>query len=218
MSSSTDHVVSRRFAPLGQVARPSLAEERSAAIAAGYAEGWAAGRQQALVAAQAEAEQRACEHAALQVALRQRCDSAVAALAHAADQLHQRELPVLDEMGETLLEAALSLASAVLDRELQGLDDTALLALRRTVSPLPGDGPVRVRLSPADHAELTQHTDRPAWNGRELDLTPDASLRRGEAVAEADGALVDGRIASALDRARAALAGPRSTGVIEVSA
>jgi flagellar assembly protein FliH len=218
MSSSTDHVMARRFAPLGQVSRPSVAEERSAAVAAGYAEGWATGRQQAMVAAEAEAEQRAAEHAALQAALRQRCDSAVAALAHAADQLHQRQLPVLDEMGETLLEAALSLASAVLDRELQGLDDTALLALRRTVAPLPGDGPVRVRLNPADHVELTQHGDRPAWNGRELDLAPDASLRRGEAVAEADGALVDGRIASALDRARTALAGPRSTGVIEVSA
>ena len=217
MSSSTEHAVGRRFAPLGQVARPSLAEERTAAAAAGYAEGWATGRQQALAAAQAEAEQRAMEHAALQAALHQQANSAVAALAQAAHQLHQRHLPVLDEMGETLLDAALSLASAILDRELQGLDDTALLALRRTVSPLPGDGPVRVRLSPADHAELTQHTDRPAWEGRELDLVADASLRPGEAVAEADGALVDGRIASALDRARAALAGPRAAGVIEVA-
>jgi flagellar assembly protein FliH len=86
------------------------------------------------------------------------------------------------------------------------------------VAPLPGAGPVRVRVSPADHAELTRHGDRPSWDGRELDLTADASLRPGEAVAEADGALVDGRIASALDRARAALAGPRSAGVIEVPA
>jgi flagellar assembly protein FliH len=217
MSSSTEQAVGRRFAPLGQVSRPSLVEERTAALAAGYAEGWAAGQQQALAAAHEDAEQRAREHAALQAALQRRCDSAVAAVAQAADQLHRRELPVLDEMGQTLLEAALSLAEAVLDRELQGLDDTALLALRRSVSPLPGNGPVRVRLSPADHAELTQHTSRPAWEGRDLDLVADAALRPGEAVAEADGALVDGRIAAALERARATLAGPRPAGVIEVA-
>jgi flagellar assembly protein FliH len=216
MSSSTDHVGSRRFAPLGQLSRPSVADERAAALAAGYAEGWALGQQQALAAAEAEAERRAEQQAAMDAAARMRCDSAVAALAQAATQLHQRELPVLDEVGETVLEAALALAAAVLDRELQGLDDTALLALRRSVAPLPGQGPVRVRLSPADHAELTQRLPRPSWEGRELDLAADPSLRPGEAVAEADGAVVDGSIASALDRARATLAGPRAA-VVEVA-
>ena len=210
MSSSTDTVRARRFAPLGQAAGPSVAEERTAAVAAGYAEGWAAGQRQALAAAHADAERRESEHAALQAALQQRCAAALTALGRAADQLHQRRLPVLDEMGETLLEAALALAEAVLDRELRGLDDTARLALHRAVAPLPGSGPARVRVSPADHAELTRHVARPVWEGRELDLVADTSLRPGEAVAEADGALVDGRIASALDRARAALAGPRS--------
>jgi len=216
MSSSTDHIGSRRFAPLGHVSRPSLADERAAALAAGFAEGWARGQQQALAAAQADAQRRAEQQAAMDAAARMRCDSAVSALAQAATQLHQRQLPVLDEVGETLLEAALALAAAVLDRELQGLDDTALLALRRTVSPLPGKGPARVRLSPADHAELTQRLARPTWEGRELELLADPSLRPGEAVAEADGALVDGSIASALDRARAALAGPRPA-VVEVA-
>jgi flagellar assembly protein FliH len=218
MSSSTDRAGGRRFAPLGQHAEPSRAQERASARAAGYAEGWATGHQQALAAAQADAERRELEHAALQATVAQRCDSAVQALAHAAGQLHQRELPVLDEMGQTLLEAALTLAAAVLDRELQGLDDTALLALRRTVAPLPGDGPVRVRVSPADHAELVRQLAAPSFEGRALDLVVDASLRPGEAVAEADGAVVDGRIASALDRARAALSGPRTTAVLEASA
>src|SRR3954454_5371787 len=217
MSSSTDHVGTRRFAPLGQVARPALTEERAAALAAGYAEGWALGQQQALAAAQAEAERRAQQQAALDAAARRRCESAVDALAQAAGQLHQRQLPVLDEMGETLLEAALALAAAVLDRELQGLDDTALLALRRSVAPLPGHGQVRVRVSPADHAELSRHLGGPAWEGRDLDLVVDPSLRPGEAVAEADGAVVDARIASALDRARTALSGPRAA-ALEASA
>jgi len=217
MSSSTDRLGGRRFAPLGQHAQPTRAEERASALAAGYAEGWAAGQQQALAAAQADAERRDAEHAAAQAALSQRCNIAVQALAQAAGQLHQRELPVLDEMGETLLEAALALAAAVLDRELQGLDDTALLALRRSVSPLPGHGQVRVRVSPADHAELSRHLGGPAWEGRDLDLVVDPSLRPGEAVAEADGAVVDARIASALDRARTALSGPRAA-VLEASA
>ena len=216
MSSSTDHVGTRRFAPLGHAARASLTDERTAALAAGYAEGWALGQQQSLAAAQADAERRARQQAAMDAAARTRCDSAVGALAQAASQLHQRQLPVLDELGQTLLEAALALAAAVLDRELQGLDDTALLALRRTVAPLPGQGPVRVRLSPADHAELTQRLARPSWEGRELDLLADPALRPGEAVAEAEGAVVDGTIASALDRARSALAGPRPT-VVEVA-
>jgi flagellar assembly protein FliH len=216
MSSSTEHVGTRRFAPLGQVARSSLAEERAAGLAAGYAEGWSLGRQQALAAAQAESERRAEQQAAMDAAARVRCDGAVGALAQAAAQLHARELPVLDEVGETLLEAALALAAAVLDRELQGLDDTALLALRRSVAPLPGTGPVRVRLSPADHAELSQRLERPSWEGRDLELLADPSLRPGEAVAEADGAVVDGSIASALDRARATLAGPRAT-VVQVA-
>jgi len=218
MSSSTDHVGTRRFAPLGHAARASLTDERTAALAAGYAEGWALGQQQSLAAAQADAERRARQQAAMDAAARTRCDSAVGALAQAASQLHQRQLPVLDELGQTLLEAALALAAAVLDRELQGLDDTALLALRRTVSPLPGDAPVRVRVSPADHAELVRHLTGASFEGRELDLVVDASLRPGEAVAEADGAVVDGRIASALDRARAALSGPRTAAVLEASA
>jgi flagellar assembly protein FliH len=218
MSSSTERLGGRRFAPLGHHAQPSRAEERESALAAGYAEGWATGHQQALAVAQADAERREQEHAATQAAVRQRCDSAVQALARAADQLHQRELPLLDDLGQTLLEAALALAASVLDRELQGLDDTALLALRRTVAPLPGRGPARVRVSPADHAELGRLLTGPAWEGRDLDLVVDPTLRPGEAVAEADGAVVDGRIGAALDRARAALSGPRATGIVEVSA
>jgi flagellar assembly protein FliH len=76
--------------------------------------------------------------------------------------------------------------------------------LRRALAPLPVDGPVRVRLSPADLAALGETTSS---DGHLLELVPDDSLAAGDAIAEREGAMVDARISAALTRARAVVTG-----------
>jgi flagellar assembly protein FliH len=206
MSSSTDQ---RRFAPLTGAPVPDLHQQRQAARAIGYAEGWSSA--QRVAAAQAEGLATVQERR-LQAELdRSRCEVSVAvsALEAATRQLVGRTAPVLDDVADTLLEAVVVLARAVLAAELTTMDDVALAALRRALAPLPQEGVVTVRLNPADldlssSLEPTSAVGADATtlvDGRTVRLLADSSLRRGDAVAELDGAVVDARLESALNRA-----------------
>ena len=207
MSSSTE---TRRFAPLTAGLAAELPQQRQAARALGYAEGLAAGQRAA--AAQAGAVQAAVlrDQQAAQQAARRDVESALASLGHAAGQLRAASAPTLDQVGDAVLEAAVVLARAIVDAELTVLDDGSLAALRRVLRPLPTDGQVTVRLSPADHRQLAEvwgademalQSAESAFEGYQVRLVPDASLRRGEAVADQGGSIVDARVDAALARA-----------------
>ncbi len=137
-------------------------------------------------------------------------ESALAGLGEAAQQLRVAAAPTLDQVGDAVLEAAVVLARAIVDAELTVLDDGALAALRRVLRPLPTDGRVTVRLSPADHEqvagvmgvdEMTLQSNESAFEGYHVRLLPDATLQRGEAVADQGGSVVDARVDAALARA-----------------
>jgi flagellar assembly protein FliH len=221
MSSSTDLGTGRRFAPLRVGAGPRLVDEREAARTTGYAEGWAQGRQDAVVA---QAEQRLRddeERRRLEQALVTETRIACDALDQAVRQLASRTAPVLEEMAELVLEGAVRLAEAVLGAELSVLDDAGTLALRRALSPLPDDGRVVVRMNPRDVEIVRAATstegasaDVQRVEGHEVELVADASLRRGDAVADLGPARVDARLDAALRRAIAAagLLGDSGTG------
>ncbi|GAB3681724.1 FliH/SctL family protein [Angustibacter aerolatus] len=205
MTSSTEH---RRFAPLaGGTSEPH--EERVSARAVGYAEGWASGNQAAALRAQEQADR--LQHAQEAAAARAQAevDQAVASLRRAAGQLTATTAPLLDDVATVVLEAAIMLASAVLDAELVNMDDVASAAVRRALAPLATDVPVTVRVHPEDHAVLVQllgdATGR--FEAHEVTLVPDATLRRGDAMSEQAGALVDARVEAALERAVAAVRG-----------
>lgn len=207
MSSSTD---TRRFAPLSAGLAADLPQQRQAARSLGYAEGLSSGQRAA--AAQAEAVQTAIvrEHQAQQDAVRADVERALSALDAATRQLALSLAPTLDQVGDAVLEAAVVLARAVVDAELTVVDDAALATLRRVLKPLPTDTRVTVRLSPADHARVsevvgvdaaTAASSGTAFEAHDVRLVPDASLRRGDAVADQAGSVVDGRVDAALARA-----------------
>jgi flagellar assembly protein FliH len=207
MSSSTD---TRRFAPLSAGPSADLPQQRQAARALGYAEGLSIGQRAA--AAQAEAVQTAIvrEHRVAQDAARADVERALAGLGGAARQLVLSSAPVIDEVGDAVLEAAIVLARAIIGAELQALDDAGVATLRRALRPLPTDARVTVRLNPTDHAQVldTLGVDAPtaasagtAFEAHDVRLVPDASLQRGDAVADQAGSVVDARVDAALGRA-----------------
>jgi len=215
MSSSTDlfpsQPVGRQFAPLRLGDGPVLVDAHEAARSTGYAEGWAQGRRDALAAEteqrhRADASRQQLERA-LAADVQQACD----ALWSAVSQLEAITAPVLEGGADVVLDAAIRLAEAVLGAELSVRDDGGMLALRRALAPLPDDGRVVVRLNPHDlqvlHAaggsgEGADGTQR--LEGHDVELVPDAGLRRGEAVADQGAARVDARLGAALRRAIAA--------------
>jgi flagellar assembly protein FliH len=174
--------------------------------AAGYAAGWAAGaraaadnaaaaeRRRADAAAQAEARQEA--------AVRQ----VLGTLAQTAAAITRQQAPEVAEVHAAVQRAAIELAEAVLHRELLPGPDSARAILERAMA-LPADAGLHtVRVSPADLADV-----RALLDGRTLSLpdgvrlVADPALAAGDVISEHAGTVLDGRIRTALDRARAAL-------------
>ncbi|HET8615254.1 MAG TPA: FliH/SctL family protein [Actinomycetales bacterium] len=211
LGAPTDVRTTHQFAPLRLGAGPVLVDEHEAARSAGYAEGWAHGRRDA-IAAQADllaAGQE--ERRRLEQALAGETQAACDALATAVRQLSATTVPVLEDAADVVLDAAVRLAEAVLGAELQVLDDTATLALRRALAPLPDDGRVVVRMNPQDLQVVRAAGENAAdagqaqrVEGHEVELVADPTLRRGEAVADQGAARVDARLGAALRRAIAA--------------
>jgi flagellar assembly protein FliH len=215
-------VSQRQFAPLRLGDGPVLVDAHEAARSAGYAEGWAQGRRDA-VAAQTEQLQRAeASRQQLELELAAEAQQACDALWSAVSQLEAITAPVLEDGADVVLDGAIRLAEAVLGAELSVLDDSATLALRRALTPLPDDGRVVVRLNPHDLQVLRaagESTDGASATQRledhDVELVADSGLRRGEAVADQGAARVDARFAAALRRAIAAaglLAGTEQPG------
>lgn len=173
--------------------------------AAGYAEGMrAAAVEQARIRAQLQAELAAERAESLH-----RTDAAAAVLAAAAAAFQQRFRLVLQDAESVLAVSAVELAEAVLRYEFDDGERTARAALRRALSAGGGGpespAPVAVRLHPADIAVL-ETAGVEASTG--VELIPDSSLTRGDAVAHYPAGWLDARVGAALSRARAALLGP----------
>jgi flagellar assembly protein FliH len=188
--------------------RLDTSDERAAARAAGYAEGWSAGCRQAQAEASAE-QARQAELAQRAEQIRQdQVERSVAALAQAASDLRSRSVSALTEITDLVLESAIGLAEALLAAELTIVHERGLPALRRALAPLPVEGRVVVRLHPDDLAGVRSHligdTAR-SVDGHEVELVADASLRPGDAVADQGATRVDARLDAALARVRAAL-------------
>ena len=193
----------RRAVP---AAEPVAADET--ARAAGYAHGWAQGRRDAALAqAQEQAAQRERDRVAdadRQVALQR----ALQGIDAAAAALHRDLAPAVAALEEVLLDAGYELAEALLGRELctgtPGRD-----AVARAMALVPADGPVTVRLHPADLATLSgtdESTVEHRVLGRLVTLVADPALGTGDAVARCASSTVDARLAGALARVRQALA------------
>lgn len=176
-----------------------LAAARQRGHAAGYAEG----------VRRAEAESAVSEERRRAEALVERergaaqLTAARAVLASAVAALQAQALPTIDTIENTLVDATLELAEAVLGMELQNGETSARAALARAVSHPDSTVAVSIRLHPAD-LELLGAVDATDLG---VPLVADATLSSGDAVVELPVGVLDARIGSALERARLALGG-----------
>ncbi|HEX3004808.1 MAG TPA: FliH/SctL family protein [Angustibacter sp.] len=207
----TSSANARQFAPLSASGTLDVRDERQAARALGYAEGWSSGSRAA--AAQAEAVQEALvqEHERAAAAARLAVSNAISGLDRASSQLLQSVAPTLDDATDAVLDAALALARVIVGAELTVVDASARAALRRALRPLPTDSVVTVRLNASDVAVLddvlTRTPTGDLFEGHQVRLVADPSVRPGDAVAEQAGSVVDATIEAAFTRAVEVLRG-----------
>ncbi|WP_164984145.1 FliH/SctL family protein [Oerskovia turbata] len=173
-------------------------EVEAAASARGYAAGYAAGAraaQEGVDRLRASLEEEHARRAAEQVESIRRT---VSLLHEAARALTERTVPVVESAQAATLRGALDLAEAIVDLQLTDRSRAAHAALARVTSSVEA-AVVEVRLHPDDVRLLTEAgVQEPA-------LVPDATLRRGDAVAHLEHGFLDARVGTAVERARAEL-------------
>jgi flagellar assembly protein FliH len=193
------------------IAYPSLRagafeDEIELARTKGHAAGYAAGLRLAAADATRAEERAAAEVASQLESSRIAVLVALRALDAAAELFATLSLPVLEEADATLAEASIELAGAIAGWRPEDAETAAAAAVRRAIAGAGATEILAVRLNPtdfeligADAAELASVT-----------VIADPSIGRGDALVDLADGRVDARIASAFERARAALMGEES--------
>lgn len=181
------------------VQHAAAASARSRGYAAGYADGLRrAAAEQAVWMAEADTERAAESDAAAR-----RVAQLVSALRSAAVELRECSLPVVDDAEGALVEAAFSLAEAVVGDALADRLSAARAAVRRALGDESRGSVSVVRLNAADLAVLQACGD--AALEESIRFVADPGLAPGDAIGELPDGWLDARIRSALDRAREVL-------------
>jgi flagellar assembly protein FliH len=181
---------------LGEVATAA----RAAAEAQGYAVGWAQGRREAA----AEARRTAAEVAARQAEAEARREAehaeAMLALARAADEVHGLLGSMCARVEERATDLAWTLVEELVGREVSVV--TSADVVRRVLRLLPPGILATVRM----HPDIAAGAAAVELEELGLKVVADASLARADALVSYDGAVIDLRVGSALERVREALA------------
>ena len=171
--------------------------------AAGYEQGYAAGAARAA----AEAAVRAAEQELVVAEAERSRDVRLAAqldvLRTATEAFLRREAVAVADVESAVVDLALGLARAVLDRELSTAVDPGREAVERALALAPQGTPAVARLHPDDLALLAD-ADHLA-EGRGLTLVPDPAVERGGCVVDTAGRRIDAQVGPALERAAAVL-------------
>lgn len=173
----------------------------AAAYAAGHTAGYTAGLRKASAEAEARRVEMEAEHAAVLRQAGAKTDRALDQLAAAVQALHAAVLPSALEAQDILLSSALDLAENIIGVELADGAFSARAALTRALADAPSIGTVTVRMNPSDLSVL------PDTASAGVTLTADASIGRGDAVAEYEHGFIDATVTDALARTRQALFG-----------
>ncbi|WP_133247078.1 FliH/SctL family protein [Pseudarthrobacter sp. AG30] len=200
---STDAAPAAVVFPRVQQSAPT--ESRDRGYVQGHAAGYAAGLRAAAADQERQADAMRAEHDAVLAHARESAARATALLQAAAAAFQQRFALVLQDSEQVLAAGALELAEAVLGYEMHDGDRTARAALHRALGGSTSAAPAAVRLHPADIALLD---GAGATADAAVDLVPDSSLARGDAIAVYPDGWLDARLHTAVARARAALLGP----------
>jgi flagellar assembly protein FliH len=186
---------------------PAVERAKQQARTAGYAEGWAQGKREAAI----EADAATVRTQATQQAHEQRRVAALAqainALGRAVTELETQLMPTFTELQDVLLAHAFELAEAIVGRSLDDPQRRGADALRRAMAAAPETGNLTVSLHPDDFTSLIGDSEPSDFDyeGRRVILRPNATLRPGDATAETGMATIDATITAAVDRAREAL-------------
>lgn len=164
----------------------------------GFADGFQAGLDAA--AAQIDAELAEHRRAA------GRLDRLADALGDAVRDLAARDRVALEDIEADVVALAVSLAEAILERELAIVDEPVLEALRRAVRLLPDRGAPLVRVHPDDATTTSAAVaaDVLRWPAG-VSVVPDRSVEPGGCVVEVGSCRVDAQLATAIERMRDAL-------------
>lgn len=173
----------------------------AAAYAAGHASGYTAGLRKAAAEAEERRVEMEAEHDAVLRQANARADRAVELLAAAVKALHAAALPAALDAQDILLSSALELAENIIGVELSDAEFAARAALARALADAPANGTVTVRMNPADLPVL------PDTAAAGVSLVADASVERGDAVAEYEHGHIDATVSAAMARTRQALYG-----------
>ncbi len=178
-----------------------FADGRSNGIDDGYAAGYQTGRAEGHQAGYRDGQSTAAADAV--AAIESRLGSALAALDQAAADLAAHDRMVLAQMEQAVVDLALVVAEAVLEREIATAADPGREALQRALTLAPDHQTYLARLNPADIEAMGEYSDLAP--GRVVELAADPLVNRGGCVVEAGAARVDARIETALDRVREVL-------------
>ncbi len=187
---------------------PHRTDAGDPARTAGFAAGWAAGARAAADAAATERTRLQAEHDAREAQRDEATSRARDALGAAMGQWNHKALPVMDEARRTLYAAALDLAAAILQREIEPGTSSARTLLDRALA-LPIEAtPSVLRVHPDDllHLNLLIESGQAAVPAG-LRLVGDSRLSPGDAITEHEDGALDARIGTALARAREVLLG-----------
>jgi flagellar assembly protein FliH len=201
--------MSRDFFPMTFPSLPATAQQEQTdadSRAAGHAAGYAAG----LRAAGAElAGQKAAldaEHRAALLHDAARTDRAIVVLTAAALALDSRLLPVVSDAQDAIAVSALDLAETIIGAELANSERSAKAALARALAAVDPATITTIRLNPLDLSVLDENVRAASA----VSFTADASLARGDAIADLPLGYLDARITTAVARARSAILGDAS--------
>ncbi len=156
-------------------------------------EGFGVGHQEGLAAGQNAGHDEAQRTAA----------AAIRALDELINDVQLRTEALCDDLGTRTADLALAATEAILARELAATTDPGREAIARCLAVGPATGTIEARLHPED-IKLLGHLEDLAGD-RVVTIVPDSSLTRGDTMVRIGDTLVDGRLASALERLREVL-------------
>ena len=169
----------------------------------GHAAGFAAGAAEGTRVLDAERAAAAQQSATDARSAKARTEYVISVLQSAGEAMFSRAAPVSESMDDALAEAALQLAEAILGHELADGPTSARAALARATGPATPSPVHTVRMHPDDLAVLDSSTRAAAG----VAFVADASLRRGDAMADYADGFLDARLSASLDRMRSVLTG-----------
>jgi flagellar biosynthesis/type III secretory pathway protein FliH len=125
------------------------------------------------------------------------------AAVNVAAELEDFRATIAARMQDDLSALALAVGRLLMEREVRSEPEVVANLVRSALSQFPLDQKLRIRLNPLDLSSISRErsaSQPPLSAGREVRWIPDETVARGGCVVEGPERIVDGRVATALER------------------